>query len=73
MRNKGVLRLHERLNRDQTKKQEDDRSRRLGEWWEVVLTQGLCLAGQTNEARLRRLGTPRCLYAGKRPDMMQHA
>ena len=49
MRNKGVLRLHERLNRDQTKKQEDDRSRRLGEWWGVVLSRGLCSGGQTKK------------------------
>ncbi|GFH14203.1 uncharacterized protein HaLaN_10216, partial [Haematococcus lacustris] len=28
-RNKGIVRLHERLNRDLAKQQEDDRSRRL--------------------------------------------
>ena len=32
MRNKGVLRLHERMSRDQAKKDEDDRGRRMEVW-----------------------------------------
>lgn len=59
MRNKGVLRLHERLNRDQTKKQEDDRSRRLGECclWRAVLWAGcLCLEARHTKRQVEASG-----------------
>ena len=48
MRNKGVLRLHERMSRDQAKKDEDDRGRRMevcGEGGGRALGARVCESG----------------------------